>query len=260
MRRDRRGDRRGVEPPPWRSASAGLASSGGGWSSIAASRPCARTARTVAGWRAAESRRARRARGPALSGSAGNSASSSRRVTSPARQARLLLANVDRWRSAKSSLHSALRRQARARAGTARRPAPWPPAGRRARPPSCSQANSVPVRPSPVWISSATSATPWRVQAAARPREIAGRRRVRAAPALDRLDDERGGLRAVAGEPRVQRVGVAVGHGVEPRRQRPEAVSVFGLAARRHRARTSTRGSRPRWTARACAPSRRAPA
>ena len=59
--------------------------------------------------------------------------------------------------------------------------------------PSCSQANQSPVRPKPVWISSATNTMPLLARKRRRaPRRKPGAGHDEAALALDRLDDDRG--------------------------------------------------------------------
>ena len=87
---------------------------------------------------------------------------------------------------------------------------------------SCSHARNLPVRPMPVWISSQIRSTLRSRQMRAHSREIPRRRHDDAAFALDRLDQERGGVGA---DRTRERVGIAVrdvakaaGNGPKPSR------------------------------------------
>ena len=102
--------------------------------------------------------------------------------------------------------------------------------------PAHSCAKKRPVRPMPVWISSKISSSPCSSQSAAQVAQLLGRHRADAALALDRLDQDRRGLRA---DRRLERLEVAERHLVEAFDLRPKAFEVFRLAAggeRRQRA------------------------
>ena len=92
--------------------------------------------------------------------------------------------------------------------------------------PSCSHANVRPVRPRPDWISSAISSTLCSVQSSRARRRYPSGGDDDAGLALDRLDEEPHDVGV--GEGGLQRVGVAVGHRHEPRRERTEAVRASG--------------------------------
>ena len=105
--------------------------------------------------------------------------------------------------------------------------------------PSCSSASSLPVRPSPVWISSRIRITLWRCRARAR-LEITRRRDDDAGLALDRLDQEGDG---VGRDGALQRLGVAEGHDLEARREGPEARAARSDRSRSRRSPACGRGN-----------------
>ena len=119
----------------------------------------------------------------------------------------------------------------------------------------CSTARKRPVRPRPVWISSATNSVPCRRQSSAAALQIAVGGHVDAL-ALDRLDDERRDLarrqralergKIVEGNADAigqQRLEAVAEHGVAVERQRAVGQAVIGVVAE-HQARPSGRGAR----------------
>ena len=91
---------------------------------------------------------------------------------------------------------------------------------------SCWKANHAPVRPRPDCTSSRISSTLVRVAERAQAGEIALGRHDDAGLALDRLDQDRGGVRR---DRALHRGEIAERHRAEARRERAEAVAIVGL-------------------------------
>ncbi len=94
------------------------------------------------------------------------------------------------------------------------------------RTPAWSHASSRPVRPRPVCTSSAMNSTLRSRHSRAHRREIAVGRHDDAALALDRLDEERGGVRR---DRALERGELAVRHQAQPGRERSEALAILRL-------------------------------
>ena len=109
-----------------------------------------------------------------------------------------------------------------------RRPAPWPASGCPARLPSADRRTTCPVRPMPVCTSSKISSTPCSSQSLRRPCEVARRREVDAALALDRLDQDRRPSRRRA--PRRRRRGRRTGRRRSPAPSARSPAWYFGWA------------------------------